>query len=137
MSKEKSVQALRLHGFFIKLLFPFSGASAIHGAERSQKYRVITKSRILGSFQDGNTLPDLFGCLLQSFLADVLLHGAAVDLLEAVHQIISADVEFSGQIVNGQRRSAVVFGQVIIILLKQLLHSLPKELLFIAQISFE
>ena len=65
--------------------FPFAGTFSIGGAERAEEDGVITKPGILGGLQDGNALTDLLRRLLEPFLADLLLHRTAIDLLEPVH----------------------------------------------------
>lgn len=86
---------MQFHGFCtvgLETVFslPLSRAFPIRGPESPQENGIVSKSGILGSLQHRHVPPDSFRGLLQAFLPDVLVNGAAVNLLETVHQIVPA-----------------------------------------------
>ena len=84
------------------LSFPLSRTLPVCGAESTEEDGVIPKSRVLGGLKYRYVTPDLLGGLLQTLLPDILMNGAAVDLLEPVHQIVAAEKESPCQPVDAQ-----------------------------------
>jgi len=83
-------------------LFPFSRTFPISGAEGSQEDGVIAEPGVLSGFQHWHAPPDRLCGILEAFLADVLMNGAAISIFKPVHKVVTAKEEGTGESIDAE-----------------------------------